>query len=563
MLYILVYWCYLLFVTSAIGVALKHLLRIKNVHPAITPIMGLFVITIFASFFAIFEGLSIKFEIVILILSVVFVGSFYRSFSQYLRSIYFGFNQWALYVKVIFIVVLILALIQCSTAPYLVDNESYYIQTIKWLDTYGFVPGLANLHIFLAQFSGWHICQSALNLDYIYSEFNDLNGFFLVLGTFYSLDRLNEYFIKKELHLLFVGLFPLFYLFLFQFLSAPSPDLPVYMLTMIIFSEYIGLRLNNSDTKYMVLLILVLFTIYIKVIAFLLLIFPIVMIRMLSKKEKFVSIILSLLVGGVFIIKNVIISGYPLYPLPWFEIQFVDWQLPKEIMDYVSVSAKYDIFQVTQEEYLSLSFFSLFIRWLSLPGLYGFFNILMLIILLVFPFTFIHSKHKKNFMLIFAVSLAQMILLSLLSLQYRFYIGYLMVLISVVMALIFYNKINLIKIFIGLSIFLILLPLFFNLTISTLTRNDLHQNLSRFKMEYLMEPHVKSRYIDAVYETFEENNTIIYTPVNIDFFWGVGDGPLPSLQKVQYNYFKVYYHIVPVQRTVNLKDGFYSKILPK
>ena len=37
-----------------------------------------------------------------------------------------------------------LILAQSATLPFIIDNESYYIQTIKWLNEYGFVKGLAN-----------------------------------------------------------------------------------------------------------------------------------------------------------------------------------------------------------------------------------------------------------------------------------------------------------------------------------------------------------------------------------------------------------------------------------
>lgn len=65
----------------------------------------------------------------------------------------------------------------------MIDNESYYIQTIKWLDKYGLVKGLANLHVYLAQQSGFHILEAALNFDSVYDRFNDLSAFYLLIGV--------------------------------------------------------------------------------------------------------------------------------------------------------------------------------------------------------------------------------------------------------------------------------------------------------------------------------------------------------------------------------------------
>jgi len=92
----------------------------------------------------------------------------------------------------------ILIIAQCSTAPYVIDNESYYIQTIKWLNEYGYVKGLANLHIFFGQTSGWHIAQSAFNLSFLYPNFNDLSGFCLLLGNLFAILKLNSYFSNEN-----------------------------------------------------------------------------------------------------------------------------------------------------------------------------------------------------------------------------------------------------------------------------------------------------------------------------------------------------------------------------
>jgi hypothetical protein len=75
----------------------------------------------------------------------------------------------------------------------LIDNETYYIQTIKWLNEFGFVKGLANLHPFFAQTSGWHILQSAFSFSYLPFSNNDLNGFCLLLGNLFAAFRLQDY----------------------------------------------------------------------------------------------------------------------------------------------------------------------------------------------------------------------------------------------------------------------------------------------------------------------------------------------------------------------------------
>jgi hypothetical protein len=528
-----------------------------SINQIFIPVLGLFATTLIASVFAIFDGLSQSFEISLFVLGLTLFIEFRNSYVRYIRKLFSTFLHFSFLIRTLFICILILAAMQSATAPYLVDNESYYLPTIKWLDTYGFVPGLANLHIFLGQTSGWHICQSALNLEFLYSEFNDINGFFLLIGTFYAFDKLNDFLNNKnDFHLLIIGLFPLFSVLLFQFISSPSPDLPVYVLTLLITGEYLTLSESDSSGSF-ILVILVLFIIYVKVTAILLLIIPLLMIRNLSRKEIQLTFAVSVICGGLFMTKNIITTGYPFYPLKWFSAINVSWRLPESIIDFIGYSAKSDILQMSYDEYDNSSNVERFYRWLMLPKLHGVFNILMVLLLVVFPF--FSKKLNRNILIIYGISFIHFLLLLSLSPQYRFFLGYILFLSSVLFAVLLSKKVKMVKILIGFGIFLVVVPLFFNFTVSTLTQNHYHFLTSRFKIQYLFKPHQKTRYTNATYKPFEGDNTIFYSPTNIDFFWGVGNGPLPTVQKKQYEYFKKYFKVVPEKRSTNLKDGFYSK----
>jgi hypothetical protein len=85
--------------------------------------------------------------------------------------------------------------------------------------------------------------------------------------------------------------------------------------------------------------------------------------------------------------------------------------------------------------------------------------------------------------------------------------------------------------------------------------------LSHFESEYIISPHANSKY-DMTFEKVSEGNLEYYSPINHDFFWGTYNGPLPTVNKDQVKYFKTYFHLIPQQRSTDLKDGFYSKKLP-
>ena len=85
-------------------------------------------------------------------------------------------------------------------------------------------------------------------------------------------------------------------------------------------------------------------------------------------------------------------------------------------------------------------------------------------------------------------------------------------------------------------------------------------DLSHFSTANLITPYRNSQFSHKS-EPLQLENTIINTPTHIDFFWGTGDVELPALNKEQLEYFRMYFHIIPQQRTKDLKDGFYSKVL--
>ena len=143
-------------------------------------------------------------------------------------------------------------------------RQSYYIQTIKWINEFGFVKGIVNLHFFLGQTSGWHITQSVFNFSFLYSNFNDLSGFVMLLGTVFSIQKLQEFYQNKNSNYLLIGLFPITSIFLFQFISAPSPDIPVYVLSFIIFFYFLENFKKCTVEVFNLIVILILFTLYIK-----------------------------------------------------------------------------------------------------------------------------------------------------------------------------------------------------------------------------------------------------------------------------------------------------------
>ncbi|HEU4789076.1 MAG TPA: hypothetical protein VFS71_05285, partial [Flavobacterium sp.] len=194
MVLILLSWIYIFFSTINLGFVTDRILRLKNQNFVIHTVLGLFTTTIFTSIWAIFGRVNFEFHIVLLFVNLVVFLKFQKEIQLIYKLFFEQLLSLTTPLKIALGIIVILILAQSASIPYILDNESYYIQTIKWINEYGFVKGLANLHFFLAQTSGWHILQSAYNFSFLYDKFNDISGFCLLLGNTFSIIKLNDYF---------------------------------------------------------------------------------------------------------------------------------------------------------------------------------------------------------------------------------------------------------------------------------------------------------------------------------------------------------------------------------
>ena len=269
--------------------------------------------------------------------------------------------------------------------------------------------------------------------------------------------------------------------------------------------------------------------------------------------------VLALLVIGLFGIKNYIINGNPIFPFKSIEFLSADWRLPENVETYFANYMQPYAYHMDPQLFSEASFLVKIKHWLKAPMPHGYFNSLMLVLLVVMPFVIKRVQDKKAYWIIYGLAILNMILLFSSSPQYRFFFPFILCFGLILAALLFYKKRYIVLALSG-STLLAAVPLFVEINNDRLTSNPLHASSSTFKVDYLWHPHQNSQYSDA-YKTVKLEETTINSPTQIEFFWGTGDLPLPALNEAQLDYFRVYFKVIPQQRTKDLKDGFYSKSL--
>ncbi len=555
MLLIILSWIYIFFTAFGFGMAFSKALRIHSFEIVITPILGLFAITLSASFWAFFGPINILFHTVLLLFSVLFwynskevVTTVFQTLSQ--------FTTFSFPIKILLCISSLLILAQSATLPFIIDNESYYIQTIKWLNEYGFVKGLANLHLFFGQTSGWHITQSVYSFSFLYDGFNDLNGFCLLLGNFFAFQKLNAYFKNgNKLDLLF-GLLPLTYVFLFQFISCPSPDLPIYIFGFILFSYYLQ---REDNEAFIIISILAFFAFFIKVTAVILFLFPFILVikRFKSLKNNLFPIaLIGSLVLILFISKNSILSGYPLFPIVSFRISELDYTVPTIVMDFFFSKSMLNSFYIDSSAFANASIVDLAKHYFLYNGLSGYIGIGSIIMILIAPILIFIKKSPKLWTIYFAF-IALSIVLAFSSAQYRFYVYFTLFFLLLLLSTIISNPKSIVRLY-GLSMVIVTVLLLVPITFGSLTSNTLLAQNHTFHLRNIVIPEPNSKWNPA-FRGASIGNMIYQTPIDDSFFWVTGNGKLPCVNEKQIHYFEHGFFYIPQQRSKDLKDGFYSQ----
>lgn len=565
MLLVLLYWIYLLWIFGSYGVLLECYTTGKA-HPVVTLFLGSFVVTTIASIYSFFGALSTVFEVVLFVFSIVIALYLYKSVVSFFRSLKAKVVELSTFSIIILFTLITLACAKSAGAPFLIDNESYYLQTIQWLDSYGLVKGIANLHTFLMQFSGWHLLQSATNVDFLNLSINDLSSFTLVLTLIYCVEKLDASFKKKELPFFNSGFYLIFCLFLFQFISVPSPDIPVFLFSLIIFNECLEwTQSTERDLCRLVPLFLFgVFAVYIKLTAILIVLFPIACYALFKSKlsRKRSHLLVTPLVIGtltflLFVAKNHIISGYAFFPLK-VSLGSPDWMVPASIISFYKEITLQDAFQLTYSQQLPSSFIDKLLLWLQLSGVDGIFNKSIAVVLLVFPILLWIKKWNKILVVLYALSLLQFLIIWFNGPQFRFFFLFFALLVVVLLSTLF-KKEWVLKSTVIFSTALVAIPLLIPFNISTLSSTSFLATLAPFQAEHLVTPHANTRYIDLAHKQERLGNLDYNTPIDSPFFWGAGDCKVPCVNEIQIEYLKKELGVYPQQRFVTIKDGFYSQ----
>ena len=349
MLVILINWLYIGITTFLVGYAIlglfARLFEYRVRHTVSYFFAGLVTVTVYAQMFSLFAGVGMAANILLCIFGagVALVGR--HSLAILLKNEWEMFRNSKWYLSVVIMLIVLMA--YGTSRGYMhFDTSLYHAQSIRWIEEYGVVPGLGNLQSRFGYNSASFALTALYSMKGIFGQsLHATAGFFALLSSFMVLN-LERIFREKRIRLSdFARIGLLFYLsVIFIEMMSPASD---YYAMLLLFNILI-LWLEEDEyqkedgicnpTPYGLLCILMVYAVTVKFSVaplLLLVIKPAVMlIRKADIKQIITCLLCGLFVALPFFIRNVIISGWLIYPstlIDWFD---VDWKIPKGQADF-------------------------------------------------------------------------------------------------------------------------------------------------------------------------------------------------------------------------------------
>ena len=389
MLATLIIWLYIFLLATIYGFtivnAMPGVLRIARplrVSLPVTAMLGLALLTALTDLFSLVIKTGLVTNLVLFIASLGLALFQLKALVEFLREKVLALRQVHLAVLLLFGAIFVVVLAKAAQTPLNYDTGLYHAQAIRWIETYPAVPGLGILNDRLAFDSNWLVANALFSFSFLgLQSFHTLGAFLVILTAAYCAGKFNRLF-QGELSLsssaAIIGIFLIRRIFPLEF-SSPGTDMPAALLVWVIFLlslekiEKGNLKVFDGNSLAIVTLSLYVLTIKLSVIPVLLL--PMYFLiaeklpvtwgrsrRMVEKgdcspalhraqrgasvaKERLTMTFesnhnrfnLSTLAtqAGIaallllpWMARNVVLSGYLVYPVPEVNLFNPDWKIP-------------------------------------------------------------------------------------------------------------------------------------------------------------------------------------------------------------------------------------------
>lgn len=303
-------------------------------------VFGLCLLTVYAQFFSLFHSVGMVANVIVLLIDILIIYVYRKQLRDLVKTVIkteFVPQNIFLYILAILLVGIVLAL--TSSPINLYDTYLYHAQSIRWIEEYGIVPGLGNLHNRFAYNSSIFSLQALFSMKWLLGRsMHSVNGFIMCFFIIHAILSMRVF---KEQKLFISDFFRIGMLIFcnlsntYESISSPGSDLFAIGLFFYVVEKVVTLIEDDCReiAPYAHLCILSVFAVTVKLSVAMLVLFTIIPICFIIREKKWKDLCIYLVSGMIvvlpFLIRNVIISGYLIYPYPAIDLFDVDWKMPR------------------------------------------------------------------------------------------------------------------------------------------------------------------------------------------------------------------------------------------
>ncbi|HXB42519.1 MAG TPA: hypothetical protein VNV85_00605, partial [Puia sp.] len=429
----------------------KQSTTLSQVEFPLVCLSGLSLVGVLALLFSLFISLDWKAHLIIALPALIYFF-FRKNRNKINEQVIFFFKGFTIPSYCLLSGCILLILIISSYTIKHPDTLAYHCQAILWMKNYSVIPGLVNLQPHLGFQSMWFaveavFCPVSKNLNTsFYVNGSILCWYFIfVIGKIFEPTRqktINEDSKDNRWFWLLLLIFTILSWTQVRLTAASaSPDFIVALYIMA--AVYTILNYSNyfqSDQGYLfmpVVLCSAAVAIKFSAIVILLLILP-VLAKLLQKKQigraAIVLVIVTLTITPI-LIRNLISSGYPMYPSTFADFFTPDWKpdisVPVYIQHYITAYARFPVVGVYSEKSIFLTASQWIPRWWANLSIADKLLMAILAITAIINLIFLNNflKRTKNELAILAIILLGSVLWFIKAPDPRFGTGYLLCLI--------------------------------------------------------------------------------------------------------------------------------------
>lgn len=456
-----------------------------------------------------------------IISSIVLIIIFKQNYKEFLVHIKNSIKTLSCMQAILIIIVLLLFACYALMPPQLSDSFYYHIQNIIWNDQYHVVPGLANINDQFGFNSNFFLLSSTFGFNQLFGQYiYALNPFFFAFLFIISIKKIYDLNLIQTTVLFLCCL--IFFVIYRRQIGSPSTDILSNILILYLFL-FLLIDPKSLYKRFLVFWMVAFYCITLKLSSLIICLLCLYLLIWFLKRKRY-KVLFFLFLTALFIlipwiIRNIVITGYLIYPYPDIDIFDVDWKVPEY---YVTISKDFihayaismDAMYIYIYKIQELNFWDKVSIWLHEQS---YIDIILVALAIISPFLFC----------IFCIKYTNNLVknLSLIILWILCFIG-------IIFCLFLAPAVRFSLAYITISIFIPLYLLIKHLNFKDIIGSSVLYFLPKLTLFFLitMVTIISSRYIYVILDRNKPLWAILYKPQNMDNIDGYKDRQINQIE---------------------------------